>query len=158
MEIKRKNRQSKILVSYILLFVVFIIAFTAKRLTGPASVKPGSLAVQPQEKEPPPFQWDSAAIFYSKHARCRMECRHITEEEVKEILHHPFVNYKKSQLDDKGECKKRFALEGYTSMEHQHIRIIAAPCGNDKLTVITCIDLEQNWPCNCDTSKAPYAW
>ncbi len=37
-------------------------------------------------------------IKYSKHSRCRMQCRHIEESEVKDILVNGTVNYKKSEL------------------------------------------------------------
>jgi len=87
-----------------------------------------------------------AHVNYSKHARCRMGCRHIDEKEVMEILHDGKVNYKKSELNA-AECKKRYAVEGY-SHDRQHLRIIFAPC-NDEITVVTCIDLDNEFDCDC---------
>jgi len=86
-----------------------------------------------------------ARISYSNHARCRMECRNIDEKEVADLLHHGYINYKKSNLraDD---CHKRYALEGYEGGEK--LRIIVASCGNET-TVITCIDLSHDWLCHC---------
>ena len=85
-------------------------------------------------------------IYYSKHAKCRMECRHINETEIKEVLETGTINYKKSnlQMDD---CHKRYAVEGY-SKENQQLRLIVASCNNE-LTVITCIDLGEEWKCHC---------
>jgi rRNA-processing protein FCF1 len=34
-------------------------------------------------------------INYSKHAKCRMECRHIDENEVKDMIANGTINYKK---------------------------------------------------------------
>src|SRR5689334_9103439 len=36
-------------------------------------------------------------LIYTKHARCRMGCRHIDESEVTEILEKGRVNYAKSE-------------------------------------------------------------
>ena len=87
-----------------------------------------------------------AHLTLSKHARCRMECRDITEEEIKEILHDGNINYNKSNLNDVEGAT--YALEGY-SYEHQHLRIIFAPKENE-LVVVTCIDLDKEWQCNCN--------
>jgi len=85
------------------------------------------------------------AIHYSKHARCRMACRHITEAEIKSVIKNGTINYKKSELQT-DECNKRYAVEDIVNK--QRIRIIVAPCQNE-LTVITCIDLEKEWECEC---------
>ena len=97
-------------------------------------------------KESSGFNNHPAHIRYSKHAKCRMECRHIVEAEIKEVIETGTINYKKSnlQMDD---CHKRYAVEGY-SKQNQHLRLIVASCNND-LTVITCIDLGEEWKCHC---------
>lgn len=76
-----------------------------------------------------------------------MECRHIDESEVKEILGIGTINFSKSDLNEEA-CHKRYALEG-TSHDRQRLRIIVAEC-NDNLTVITVIDLGTEWPCSCE--------
>jgi hypothetical protein len=83
-------------------------------------------------------------IKLTKHARCRMECRHITMREVKEIISKGEINYKKTEIDSTPE----YVLEGY-SHERQHIRVVVAPEG-ERLVLITVIDLEEDWPCDCD--------
>jgi hypothetical protein len=88
---------------------------------------------------------NTSHLILTKHVKCRMDCRQITLEEIKEILKKGNVNYAKSGLSSKGDST--FALEGY-SQENQHIRVVVAP-ENDGLVVITCIDLNKEWPCNC---------
>lgn len=85
-------------------------------------------------------------LIITKHARCRMECRSITEAEIKEILHEGDINYNKSDLNDvRGPA---YAIEGY-SHEHQHLRIVFAP-KKEELVVVTCIDLDKEWQCDCN--------
>jgi hypothetical protein len=86
------------------------------------------------------------AIHYSKHDKCRMECRHIDETEVQEILTIGTINFQKSELDADA-CKKRYAVEGETH-DHQRVRIIFAPCKTIE-TVVTVIDLGKEWSCDC---------
>jgi Domain of unknown function (DUF4258) len=81
-------------------------------------------------------------INYSRHAKCRMECRHIDESEVKEILQKGEINYNKETETEKGVT---YPLEGVTK-DGQHVRIVFAPHESD-VTVVTCIDLDKEWPC-----------
>ena len=83
-------------------------------------------------------------INYSKHAGCRMQCRHITQQEIKDILSNGSINYSKSDLKG-SDCNKKYAVEG-NSKDGQHLRIIFAPCA-DEVTVVTCIDTRQEWDC-----------
>jgi hypothetical protein len=94
-----------------------------------------------------PFELNRhATLEYTMHARCRMECRHITEEEVTEILADGLINTDRSNPRDQ-PCPT-YALEGYSD-EGQHLRIVFAPC--DKVTrVVTCIDLDKEWNCDCN--------
>ncbi len=87
-------------------------------------------------------------INYSKHARCRMDCRKIDEAEVKDILKRGTINYKKSDIGDRPDCKRKYAVEG-TTRDKQRVRIIFAPCGNE-VTVVTVIDIGKEWPCDCE--------
>ncbi len=88
---------------------------------------------------------NASKIIYSKHARCRMECRHIDESEVKEILANGKININKIENDERGST---YPLEGVTH-DRQHVRIVFAPKGNNALEVVTCIDLDTDWPCDC---------
>ena len=92
------------------------------------------------------FNRNDTHLIFTRHARCRMQCRDITPEEVKEILHKGNINFSKSELNDKRGPK--YALEGYSD-EHQHLRIIFAP-EDDGMVVVTTIDLDKDWPCDCN--------
>ena len=83
-------------------------------------------------------------IVYSKHARCRMNCRFIDESEVKEILQDGVLNEDKIEVSNKG---KSYPLEGRTH-DGQRVRIVFAPQG-EKLVVVTVIDLEKDYKCDC---------
>jgi len=85
-------------------------------------------------------------LVYTHHARCRMDCRHITEKEVQEVLEKGDVNYNKSELNAHPDPK--YAFEGYTT-EGQHLRIVFAPSKNN-VVVITCIELGVEWQCHCN--------
>jgi hypothetical protein len=74
-----------------------------------------------------------------------MDCRHITEKEVREILEKGEINYNKSEPNSHPDPK--YAMEGYT-VEGQHLRIIFAP-ETKGLVVITCIELGVEWQCDC---------
>jgi hypothetical protein len=91
------------------------------------------------------FKRSVSHIIYSKHAHCRMDCRHIDENEVKEILQNGKVNERKIETDDRG---KTYPLEGVA--EGHHLRIVFAPKGDDAVEVVTCIDLDTDWQCDCD--------
>ncbi|HMK05257.1 MAG TPA: DUF4258 domain-containing protein [Ferruginibacter sp.] len=90
------------------------------------------------------FNRTAVHIIYSKHARCRMECRHIDESEVKEILEKGEINYSRIEKDEKG---KSFPVEGITH-DKQRVRIVFAP-KKDALVVVTVIDLDRDWSCDC---------
>ena len=93
--------------------------------------------------------WRHHKIIYTKHARCRMDCREITEAEVEYVLAEGTINETKSEEENEeaeGHCPT-YALEGNTK-DGQHVRIVFGAC--DKITkVITAIDLGKEHACNC---------
>jgi hypothetical protein len=91
------------------------------------------------------FDRRTSYLEFSNHAKCRMDCRHINQSEVEEIMQDGKINYNKSDLQN-ARCP-RYALEGITS-DNQRVRIVFAQC-NDKTEVVTVIDLETDWPCYC---------
>ena len=91
-------------------------------------------------------------LEYSKHAKCRMECRKISHAEVEGIMRDGKINYKKSDLQN-SRCP-RYAVEGVTA-DNQKTRIIFAQC-NDKTTVVTVIDLDTAWACDCPVDDKKY--
>ena len=83
-------------------------------------------------------------IIFTQHARCRMQCRHINEQEVKEILQSGKVILNKIEEDERG---KTFPLEGKTASD-KFVRIVVAPRKND-VVIVTVIDLDSDWQCDC---------
>lgn len=102
------------------------------------------------QAESPP-QADTARSYkelvYTKHARCRMDCREINEQEIREIIRDGKLNQQKSGYDKKHK-NETYAFEGY-SYQRQHIRVVVTPQKED-LLVITVIDLDKDWVCNCN--------
>ncbi|MFN8321481.1 MAG: DUF4258 domain-containing protein [Chitinophagales bacterium] len=84
-------------------------------------------------------------LIYTKHARCRMDCRQIDESEVREIVSQNHINRAKSNPND-SRCPT-YAYEGY-SYDRQHLRIVIARC-KTVWKVVTCIDLENEFICSC---------
>ena len=85
-------------------------------------------------------------LIYTKHARCRMDCRHINEAEIKEILTENNINERKSNAN--GRPCPTYSYEGYSN-EHQHLRIVIAKCDDRAWKVVTCIDLGNEFECDC---------
>ncbi|HEU5167050.1 MAG TPA: DUF4258 domain-containing protein [Chitinophagaceae bacterium] len=91
-------------------------------------------------------------LEYSRHAKCRMECRRISQAEVEEIMQEGRINYNKSDLQN-ARCP-RYAVEGITG-DNQKLRIVFAQC-NEKTEVVTVIDLDTEWSCNCPGDDKKY--
>jgi hypothetical protein len=91
-------------------------------------------------------------IEYTQHAKCRMECRKISQIEVEEIMKQGTINYKKSDVNAR-PCPS-YALEG-TTQDNQRVRIVFGQC-DLKTKVITCIDLGTDWECHCPGDDDKY--
>jgi hypothetical protein len=91
-------------------------------------------------------------LEYSNHAKCRMQCRKISQAEVEEIMKDGKINYTKSDLKN-ARCP-RYAVEGVT-MDNQKVRIVYAQC-NEKTEVVTVIDLKTDWTCHCPGDDKKY--
>jgi len=91
-------------------------------------------------------------LEYSNHAKCRMQCRKISESEVEQIMQDGKINYNKSDIQN-SRCP-RYAVEGVTT-DDQKVRIVFAQC-NDKTTVMTVIDLDTEWTCHCPGDDKKY--
>jgi Domain of unknown function (DUF4258) len=142
----------KKLIPYILLLILFVVAVFVKRYRDQDNSIPNSTSVTKEKRSTSAdgknnldvFRDPDAEYFFTKHARCRMECRSITQKEVKEIVRKAEVNYNKSELD--APQGPKYALEGYTSKDRQHVRIIVAP-KQKHLSIVTVIDLDKEWEC-----------
>jgi len=81
-----------------------------------------------------------------------MECRHISQTEVEDIMRNGSINYNKSDLQN-ARCP-RYAAEGVTR-DGQRVRIVYAQC-NESTTVVTVIDLETDFECHCPGDDDKY--
>lgn len=98
--------------------------------------------ILPERKE---FDRTNRALEYSEHARCRMDCREISEAEIENVRKNGAVNVAKSDFD--ADACPRWALEGNTE-DGQELRIIFAQC-DQKMVVVTAIDIDKEYKCSC---------
>jgi hypothetical protein len=140
----------------ILLVILAIALFFIKRCShGGSSVSenksaPGSTSTQVNRDRG--FDRRVSYLQYSNHARCRMECRHITQSEVEETMRDGQINYRKSDIQNT-RCP-RYAVEDQTK-DGQHVRIVFAQCDN-YTEVVTVIDLDTEWTCECPGDDDKY--
>jgi hypothetical protein len=135
---------------YIFLAVLLVVTITIRRCKGMSPLvdtnnKPRRQQTTTTNRDRG-FDRRVSYIDYSAHAKCRMKCRKITQEEVKDIMQNGNINYNKSDVNDR-PCPT-YALEGYTQKDNQHVRIVFAQCDNNT-KVVTCIDLDQDFECHC---------
>ncbi|HLG39970.1 MAG TPA: DUF4258 domain-containing protein [Chitinophagaceae bacterium] len=91
-------------------------------------------------------------IEYTGHAKCRMECRRISQAEVEEVMQEGKINYNKTDVNAR-PCPA-YALEGVTK-DDQFVRIVFGQC-DLKTKVITVIDLNTDWSCDCPGDDNKY--
>jgi len=139
-----------------LIAAALLLFFVKKNQRGTTSQKPKTEqtedritvpAILPSDTKPDEaagFNRSTTNLIFSKHAKCRMDCRKIDESEIREILKSGTINYKKIQNDKRG---KTFPVEGFTQ-DKQHVRIVFAP-KDDGLVVVTVIDMDTEWSCDC---------
>ena len=147
-------------VPYILLLLMAVLVIVIKRCTGTNESKSKQTSQTGNTQSVPSiavnrdkgFDRRTSFLKFTEHARCRMQCRKISNEEIEEIMVNGKVNYKKSNLKDT-RCPT-YALEGVTRDE-QRVRIVFGQC-NEFTNVITVIDLETDWSCDCKGDGAKY--
>jgi hypothetical protein len=124
-----------------LIIILFILAYAALRWH----------VLEPHKKEI--FDRHPAHLVYTHHALCRMDCRHISKEDITYIMHKGIIFLNKTNLHDR-PCPT-FALQGYTK-GNEDIRVIFAQC--DSVTkVITCYNLHKEFTCHCPGDESsPY--
>jgi hypothetical protein len=104
---------------------------------------------EPVRKEA--FDRHPPAITYTNHARCRMACRQIDEQEIGEIIQKGIINFNKSNRKDR-PCPT-FALQGRTT-SGENLRVVFAQCPTET-KVITCYNLEEEFTCHCPGDPLP---
>lgn len=125
---------------YLILIAAALLFFWVKK--NQRGKQPGRVTVESVKDDYYALRAGNKTIRYSRHAKCRMDCRQIDESEVKEILATGEINYNKDETTDKGVT---FPLEGKTH-DGQHVRIVFAP-KEKEIVVVTAIDLDKDWPC-----------
>ena len=138
----------------ILVFAVSLIIIRKCKQNDQTSLKPKTTTTNIKTSVDRDKGFDRRISFleYSNHAKCRMDCRHITQAEVEEIMQDGKINYNKSDLHN-ARCP-RYAVEGVTT-DRQDVRIVFAQC-NEKTEVVTVIDLDTDWTCHCPGDDKKY--
>ena len=98
---------------------------------------------EPLRKEA--FNREPTSLLYTKHALCRMACRGIDKEEIKEIMEKGIINFNRSNRRDR-PCPT-FALQGLTG-SGERLRVVFAQCPTET-KVVTCYNLEEEFDCHC---------
>jgi hypothetical protein len=142
---------------YLLILVLGIVLFFVKRGKRENVAKPD--VTNNKRKDPASdvdrnrgFDRRVSYIEYTQHAQCRMQCRKISQAEVEEIMQDGKINYNKS--DVKARPCPAYALEGITR-DDQQVRIVFGQC-DLKTKVITVIDLNTDWSCDCPGDDTKY--
>ena len=140
---QEKRRKPANVITYIIIIILGLVALGIKKCREHKTDYP-ERTVSTTSGE-----WRHHKLIYTSHARCRMECRDISEDEVNYILETGTINEAKSKEENEeadGHCPT-YALEGNTK-DGQHVRIVFGAC--EKITkVITTIDLGEEHVCNC---------
>ena len=116
-----------------LIIILFILVYAALRWH----------VLEPHKKEA--FNRHPYHLIYTHHALCRMDCRHISQEDIVYIMHKGIIFLNKSNINDK-PCPT-YALQGYTK-ENEDIRVIFAQCDSET-KVVTCYNLHKEFECHC---------
>jgi hypothetical protein len=133
---------------YVIILVLAIVLFFVKRYKQDDTTRPKTTGKKEDVKtvnRNRGFDRRVSYLEYTEHAKCRMQCRKITQVEVEEIMKEGKINYAKSDVNDH-PCPT-YALEGVTS-DQQRVRIVFAQC-DFKTKVVTSIDLDTDWECHC---------
>lgn len=136
-------------IPYLVIILLAIVLFFVRRNQTDDTTKPKT---QPGKKDAASdinrnrgFDRRVSYIEYTAHAKCRMQCRRISQAEVEQIMKEGKINYAKSDVNDR-PCPT-YALEGITR-DNQRVRIVFAQC-DFKTKVVTSIDLDTEWECHC---------
>ena len=141
---------SKKAIIYIVLLVLAVAVIIIKKSTDNDVRKKSGTSAEMQRNGG--FDRRISLLKYTQHATCRMECRKISQDEVEDIMEQGKINYHKSNLKD-DRCPT-YALEGMT-IDKQRVRIVFGQCDNFT-NVVTVIDLDTDWECNCRGDEKTY--
>jgi hypothetical protein len=98
---------------------------------------------EPDQKEA--FDRGIKELQYTNNARCRMVCRKISEEDIKEIMDKGIINFSRSNR--RAQPCPMFTLQGRTR-DREYIQVIFSQC-SEETRVLNCYNLEQDVDCPC---------
>lgn len=107
-----------------------------------------AVALLKWRQEPRPreaFDRQPEVLRYTGDARCRMECRRISEAEVAEVMKRGVINFSRSNR--RGQPCPTFALQGRTG-KGAYLRVHFLQCP-EATTVLNCYNLERPADCDC---------
>lgn len=119
-------------VVFTLVLVIVVIGFAIMHLRN-----------EPRRKEA--FDRTPPHLIYTTHARCRMDCRKISKEDINEIMKKGVILFNRSRMNDR-PCPT-FALQGFTK-SNESVRVIFAQCP-ENTKVVTCYNLREDFECDC---------
>lgn len=107
---------------------------------------------EPRRKEA--FDRHPSLLVYTARARCSMNCRHISRNDIVEIMKKGIINFYKSSRNAR-PCPI-FALQGQTAAG-KSMQVMFAQCASQTL-VLTCYNLRDSFTCHCpgNESKTSY--
>ena len=107
---------------------------------------PPSAPAPSEEAAASPLQAEmlSRPLDVTRHGACRMACRRVDHDEVLAVLRAGRLDPSRTRTD--GACPSH-AIEGAGTDGHR-LRIVFAACA-DETRVVTAIDLDEDWPCDC---------
>ena len=141
---KQSSKTSILVIVFLLLLLMAVKGFRSCNRDSTDPVKEVKTRVQDTDVNTK-SDWRLRRLVYTKHAKCRMSCRNISESEVEAIQKSGTINYHKSDLQD-SPCPS-YAIEGRTN-DGQMVRIVFGAC-QKVTTVITCIDIDVEHTCEC---------
>lgn len=108
------------------------------------AAEPGTARVHPPApSDPTVAAMQAQPLRYTHHARCRMDCRNIDSDAVETILATGTLDPGRTRTD--GACPSH-ALQGRSA--GRELRVVFAAC-SDETRVVTTIDLDRSWDCDC---------
>ena len=95
------------------------------------------------------FDRTPSHIEYSKDAECKMSCRHISKQDISDVIRRGVIIFNRTNLRIRA-CPV-FTVQGFTD-SGENIRIIFQQCqGITK--VVTCYDIKKDFNCDCNTTE-----
>jgi hypothetical protein len=91
------------------------------------------------------FNRQPGKVYFTHHALCRMDCRHISKKDIAEIMEKGVIMLNKSNRSAR-PCPM-YAMQGRTT-GGERLRVIFAQC-REETRVVTCYNLDEEFECHC---------